>query len=230
MSTETERMDEPIVSAAADALLAILDRDSAALPRLLDEAGGYIDLYPEAFRKLLRKRAEASPASALALLGSHQVAEGIVALAPLLSDDELRDALRDEWTRCDAHGRVREELLGLFRRVGYVSDCERVLAGTLTVYRGNLGEDARLGIAWTLDEERARFFAAYSVSPRAAFLGLARADGEERDPTVWRGLVEADDVLGYFEEREESEVVLDPSSVRELERVASVRADHTDGD
>lgn len=132
---------------------------------------------------------------------------------------ELRRLLHEWWPMVDASAHVAEEIVALFRRAGYVNDTGRRLEGELTVYRGNLGEDPRLGISWTLSRAKARWFAQYANgSPRALFLGLERIDGEEPRPTVWRATVAASDVLGYFGSRRESEVVLDPATVRDVER------------
>lgn len=61
-----------------------------------------------------------------------------------------------------------------------------------------------------------------TLSGRAAYLRLRRADGAEPVPTVWRCVVNADDVLGYFGQRHESELVLDPETIRDIE--AALRA------
>lgn len=65
--------------------------------------------------------------AALCLLGSEEVAAAIVRLAPGLSDDQLREILREEWTRCEAHRPVRMEMVGLFRRVGFITDAPGAL-------------------------------------------------------------------------------------------------------
>jgi hypothetical protein len=46
---------------------------------------------------------------------------------------------------------------------------------------------------------------------------------EEPVPTVWRGLVETGDVLGYFGQRRESELVLDPATVWDVTPVLRAR-------
>lgn len=38
-------------------------------------------------------------------------------------------------------------------------------------------------------------------------------------PTVWKGVVRAEDILGYFGQRRESEVVLDPATVEDVKVV-----------
>lgn len=202
-------------------------------------AGGGLKLSPEQAQELNARGAqrqleefehaaeEGDYLGALFCLDSHEVAAGIVGLDDTwgpLHPEELRAVLREEWARCDGGGDHRAELLELFRRAGYVSDTGRTFTGELVVYRGNLGEDPRLGLSWTISKAKARWFALYALnSPRAWFLGLSRADGEEPVPTVWRGAVDADDVIGYFGGRRESEVVLDPSSVRDVEAILHPR-------
>lgn len=118
--------------------------------------------------------------------------------------------LTDHWTRADFHRDYCVELLEIFRRAGYVSDTGRTFAGPVVVYRGNLGEDPRIGICWTLSRAKARWFAL-----RASLMGLQRADGIASRPTVWKAIVEGEALLGYFFRRGEAEVVVDPASVDE---------------
>ena len=145
--------------------------------------------------------------SAVSWLGSTAVADAIVYLDNEygLTADQARDLLRDHWPRCDAPGDATEDLLVLFRRAAYVSDCGERLTGELTVYRGTFGDDPCLGISWTLDKSRAEWFAAQGGR------GSGRVAHEQ---TVWRGTVDATAILGYFVERKEAEVILDPTTVR----------------
>ena len=96
-------------------------------------------------------------------------------------------------------------MLDLFHRVGYVSDCDDQLVGELTIYRGTFGDDPRGGLSWTLDADKAAW-----VADRGA-RGLA-----EGPPTVWRATVYSADILGYFTERQEAEVVVDPATLRNV--------------
>jgi hypothetical protein len=152
---------------------------------------------------------------ALDLAGSEERATVLVEISARVSDEELPALLMRQWPAVDGSGHVKHEILALFQRAGYVNDTGRRLEGRLTVYRGNLGEDPRLGISWTLSRARARFFALHWTW-RGPVLGLRRPDGGEPVPTVWRGSVEASEVLGYFGSRRESEVVLDPAMVRDV--------------
>ena len=94
-------------------------------------------------------------------------------------------------------------LLPLFARAGYVSDTDRRLTGEHTVYRGTFSDDPRGGISWTLDETKARWFA-----------GRLSVGG-----TVWQATVNAAEILGYFVERDEAEVIVHPAALRDLTQI-----------
>lgn len=160
---------------------------------------------------------------ALVHCGSGQVADKLVEYdrAHKLTDDELREILVHEWDRCEARGHRTSELLGYLRRVAPLSDDElEPITEPTRIFRGNLGEDPRLGLSWTLDLAQAEWFASYCTSIRARFLGLTRADGGEPRPTVWAATVAPEHVLGYFGGRGEQEIVPDP---RHLTDVTAIR-------
>lgn len=175
--------------------------------------------------------AEGDISGALFHRGSEEVAGAIVDLAPALTDEQLREILRSEWTRCEAHRDYRADFVDLFKRVGFVTDVggewsqtkelpARLRGKTVTIYRGNLGEDEPVGIAWTLSRETAKFFASHGMSLRGQFLGLYREDGV---PTVWKGKADTKDVLAYFDGRGEKEVVIDPTTIRGAHICAQAR-------
>ena len=145
-------------------------------------------------------------------LSSSLVAKGIVHLDTEygIPDDELRDLLALHWNRCDAPGDTIEAVLALFHRAGYVSDSDDQLTGELTVYRGTFGDDPSRGLSWTLDEDKARWFATRGAR------GVPR---DRSTQTVWRATVNAADILGYFTDRDEAEVVIDPAHLQELSQV-----------
>jgi hypothetical protein len=140
-----------------------------------------------------------------------------------MSSDELRAVLQEWWTVIEAWSTPEwnEVKLGWLRETGYVSDSRRSLTGDLTVYRGNLGEPEPAGISWTLSRAKARRFALVAASSRGAFLGM---HGDHRTPTVWRATVESSEVLGYFASRGEEEVVVDPTTLRDVEVVVRPRS------
>jgi hypothetical protein len=171
---------------------------------------------------------------ALCYFGSEEVAGAIVKLAPALPDEQLREILRDEWTRCEAHQPYRADFIQLFQRCGFITDAgedewsetkqlpKRLSAKTITIYRGNLGEDEPVGISWTLKKETAQFFAKMSMSLRGQFLGLYRPDGV---PTVWSAKVDTKDILAYFDGRGEKEVVVDPFTLRAVTRIQEAKGE-----
>ena len=123
-----------------------------------------------------------------------------------VSIPELRDVLPDVWTLCEFPTRQRSAWLTLFEIVGYVSDTEEALEGDLRVFRGWCRPPEARGMSWTLDIEKARWFA-----HRCAPLG-----GRAR---VYEATVQAADVLGYFTERGESEIVVSPRSLQSVRHV-----------
>ena len=80
-------------------------------------------------------------------------------------------------------------------RLAIMTDRERMeyfaLPDVLTIYRGVHGGHAD-GLSWTLDRERAIWFATRWKQPR---------------PTLFTGTVRKADIIGYFSRRNESEVV-----------------------
>ena len=56
-------------------------------------------------------------------------------------------------------------------------------------------------------------------SPRGGILGM-----HSTTPVVWRAEVDTDDVLGYFADRNEAEVVIPHGVARHVERVAAAIA------
>jgi hypothetical protein len=165
---------------------------------------------------------------ALIFYGSEQRAEALVRWADDLSDDEVRDLLTHNWSTTEAWGgdaRLREGMIGLLRRVAplIVDDEEGRVhpeKGLLEIYRGNAGEDPRLGHSWSLVKTEAQRFARQTTSPRGMFLGMYREDAV---PTVWRAFVDARDILGYFNDRNEQEVVVDPETLLEVTKIQEAR-------
>jgi hypothetical protein len=123
-------------------------------------------------------------------------------------------------------------MLDLFRLAAPVYDTDiRARPGMRMIYRGNLGEHPRLGLSWTFSREKAEWFAEYALnSPRAGFLRLKRADGAEPVPTVWVAQIPAKKILGYFNVRDEEEVVPDPDHLRGIRLVAPAAGKATQND
>ena len=81
----------------------------------------------------------------------------------------------------------------------------------LTVYRGAGHPDYTDGFAWTLDRDRAVFFASYAA--RAFARSTSGRGFVGGDPVLSTGEIRRDAVLAYLAEREESEVLVLPGAV-----------------
>lgn len=166
---------------------------------------------------------------ALMLTGSERRAALLVELEPRLSDDEVRALLDSYWSITEAWSGdpvLRDGMYRLLSRVApfhVLGDDGRTLrAGkTLTVYRGNLGETpGPYTSSWTTDRKIAERFALMANSVRGMFLGMHREGGV---PTVWRAKVARDAVLGYFDDRGESEVVVPGTALKAVTKVGEAR-------
>jgi hypothetical protein len=81
----------------------------------------------------------------------------------------------------------------------------------LTVFRGYAKGTAKNGLSWTLLESKARWFATeYASGGRRAFLC---GHATNRLGMIVAGQCNKRDVLAYFNEREESEIVIRPDKV-----------------
>lgn len=94
---------------------------------------------------------------------------------------------------------TKSEMLKWFSKLGYVSD----LSGVVTIYRGVGSEKYRDGISWTLDREKAEWFAT-----RFTDNGI-----------VYSAKVKSKDILYYISERGEEEIIVDPKKLMQMERV-----------
>lgn len=140
-----------------------------------------------------------------------------------LTVKETRALLAQYWSITEAWSgddRLREGMMRLIRRVApffvYGEDDDGHISALtpepLTIYRGNLGETPGTG-SWTLDIATAEKFATMANTLRGKFLGMYREGGI---PSVWRAEVDAPKILGYFNDRDEREVVVDADTLRDV--------------
>jgi hypothetical protein len=110
------------------------------------------------------------------------------------------------WADTEGPSQVQEEWIDVFSSVvdlfGSVSDTDEELSGELTIFRGRAGDEELPGMSWTLSREKADWF--------------ARRFPQYGEPVVYSATVRAEDALGYFTGRGESEVVVDPETLRGL--------------
>ena len=126
-----------------------------------------------------------------------------------LTAPELRVLLRAVWTNVELPSRILEThyWLAMFRDAGFVTDdAERAIAvrrRSLTVWRGATPRYSK-GMSWTLDIDQARWFAHRELT----------VFGYD-DAAVFKAKVPRPHVLAmFFERRAESEVVVNPRTLR----------------
>lgn len=121
-------------------------------------------------------------------------------------DAELVMADQDVWLRLLRSSRAA--------RGNLMKDDEHAslaqLADVITIYRGCGSSEGVPGMSWTLDRDRAIWFAHYSCGSRRRynfplFAGTA--------PRLVTGRLTKNDLLAYFCERQESEIVASPEAV-----------------
>lgn len=124
-----------------------------------------------------------------------------------LSDDVYYDLLTDAWVTTEYPSSSQidvDELLYMFERVRplFPDLKNKFPGGAVTIYRGEQTATAfNGGLSWTLDKERARWFAS-----------RFRANNETHKPgSVATATVSVDDILGSFLSADygESEVIVD---------------------
>jgi hypothetical protein len=132
----------------------------------------------------------------------------------LMSHADYWRALRETWEMADVVHPDLSTWRALFRSArpdrGHLMDeAERAglaaLPARVTIHRGFAHSDGMRGLAWTLDRERAEFFASdFATSGRLAWLGVRPAEG------AWVSTVTVarERVLAYLDGRGEDEVIV----------------------
>jgi len=143
-------------------------------------------------------------------INSHQRLQAMLELVERRSAEEGMPIVLENWTGCDATGAGIDCLLFCLsvwkaqghRHDGYLSVEAREffddLSDEVTVYRGG-DASKHIGAAWSTDRDVA--------------LGFARGHRGIRnpDPIITAATVSKEDILAVFVDREESEVLIDPT-------------------
>ena len=155
----------------------------------------------------------ADPCDRFALL-HHWIVDGDL----LLYAADPRRIVAYVWTDTEGPSQQQGEWIDVFSSVvdlfGRVSDTDEKLSGELSIFRGRSGDEELPGMSWTLSREKAEWFA-----------GRFPQYGE---PVVYSATVRAEEALGYFTGRGESELVVDPETLRALRDVRAVETEQAD--
>jgi hypothetical protein len=142
-----------------------------------------------------------------------------------LSARQKRALLLTFWTDLDGIYPYGPIFLTAFREAyhqgGIITDADELTAADLgeetIIFRAEAdaalrGKHLKLGISWTRDQQRAEWFGRFDRyhAVRRSRLLAAR--------------IRRDDVLGYFTDREESEIVLDPAKLIDLRDCGPLRS------
>lgn len=159
----------------------------------------------------------------LTTFDSHRRLAALLKILPRLNDLEYWALLRDVWISSEVTLPEKQTWLNLLQasrpgRDGLMICSERRtltrLSDVVTIYRGCGHVDGIYGLSWTLDYERAKFFAAYACAPRRRVLC---PNYHGTTPTIAKATCTKADVLAFFAKRNESEIVVDPAKVNLLE-------------
>jgi hypothetical protein len=94
-----------------------------------------------------------------------------------------------------------------------MTDAEReqlsAMPEMLKVYRGFSHMGGQNGWSWTLDLEKAKFFATYAGGPHRAMRGATRCEGA----FVVSGMCHKSDIIAFINERTEWEIIIPASKV-----------------
>lgn len=147
-----------------------------------------------------------------------------------LTDGDYWSLLRDVYQDAELVMPDQDVWLRLFRanraaRSNLMKDEEHANLAELTdvieIYRGCGTNDGIRGMSWTLNRERAVWFAQYSCDSRRRF-NFPQFAG--RSPLLATGRCRKDNLIALLSERQEHEVIVIPESV-ELSSVVSVPID-----
>jgi len=152
---------------------------------------------------------------------SHEQLQPFIDLIPRLTDQEYWRYLREVWTGAEVILPDKEIWLRLLQwnrpgREHLMTGAERAALAAMTqeikIWRGCGHKSAVRGLSWTLDRDRAAFFADYSCGPRRQL--LVGQTGVE--PILVEATCRTENVLAYLTARMEAEIVINPAHVSVL--------------
>ena len=152
--------------------------------------------------------------------------EPFLNIVPKLSPGQYWKFLRDIWMNVEVIQPDQRTWLRLFQSKKTNRKClmlaeehEKLaeLPDSIEIWRGCGELSGVRGMSWTLDRKIAEYFSAYAVGQRRRMLAHIWPEANVK-PFVVRAKCQKTDVIAYFEERQEKEIVVDPKFVTNLRK------------
>lgn len=133
-----------------------------------------------------------------------------------LSKEDFSKLLADAWTITEKPSSDQNVSISTF--IKWFESCDKKhlmdkddynfynnLADEIVIYRGVCGtKNYKKGISWTLNKETAEFF--------------SRRWSADSDGYILSGIAKKEDVLAFFNSRNEQEIIINPSKIKEVVR------------
>jgi len=187
------------------------------IPKSLIPQGG-----PPSLEELRKERLKARNFQHyLHTFGHERRFDAFVEIIPLLSDTEYWPLVRSVWVGVEVIEPDKKIWLRLLQskrpsRKLLMTDQEHAELATMPdevkIWRGCAHTAGVRGMSWTTEKSRAHFFAGYAGGPRRMFYAGPR----ETTPIVASATCRKSKVLAYFTERQESEIVLNPTNLKDV--------------
>lgn len=127
-----------------------------------------------------------------------------------MSKEDFEKTLIQSWVMCenpsDDVNVTQAEKLRWFKKLNYISD----LSGIVTIYRGVENEKWKKGLSWTLNKNKAIWFAT-----RFSDEGI-----------VYTAQINSSDILYYTSDRGEEEVIVDPKKLLQIQSELILKKDN----
>ena len=153
---------------------------------------------------------------------SHKRFHQFVKIVPRLSPGQYWQLLREVWMMVEVVQPDKRKWLSLLEskrpdRKSLMTQQEHKglarLSDEIEIWRGYGHKAGLRGLSWTLDRKKAEWFASYACGGRRALLATEQHGST---PIIVEATCHKSDVLAYFIEREESEIVVNPKNVTVL--------------
>lgn len=202
----------PIEEIASEEMLAALPEDQRAVWQEM------LDKRAEGKRMIAEALNSGDFHEAMILSGSDDRGPILARAGRELEGAALRKVVEDWWSVTEAWGgdpELRDGVMDAIHKAALDGPVivpsedagrpQKPPEGRFKVYRGNLGEIPQGG-SWSLERSVAEQFARMASGPRGQLVLGMSGPGPA---AIWQGWVDSADVLGFFDDRREAEIVTD---------------------